>query len=123
MNKEMKVSEADKIIAEFMRLVVEKKTLGKTSYMILNDIPAETIEIYKGGKLNPPRYSQSLDALVPVWEKLDDYVRLETLITAEGDDYWGVNVGTYTKKHLGLEQTIQQAAAIATAKCILELDK
>lgn len=62
-------------------------------------------------------YSESLDALVPVWEKLKmKRVTLEYF----NQSYRGADVN-HCHDHETISDTIQEAAAIATAKVILEL--
>lgn len=98
----MKPSEADKIIAEFM------KDHWPDSHM--------------RGIID---YSQSLDALVPVWEKLSgkdfyDNVRLKICSKFPSAQ---IIIGEEFKSAIEIQDSIQQAAAIATAKAIQELDE
>ena len=96
----MNSEEANKIIAEFM--------LG---YKIQEGV-------YMG-------YDISLDALVPVWRKLNEESYLNiTIISDTMDafhfffDYFSTQKSSYESP---LGQTIQEAAAIATARAIKEM--
>ena len=94
----MRPEEADKIIAEFMGL---KHNMPFVSYK-----DSDTIVSVE--------YSQSLDALVPVWEKLTggkNHALWDCLKNIIDDDesIWSIS-GNFT-----------QAAAIATAKAIKEI--
>jgi hypothetical protein len=66
-------------------------------------------------------YTKSLDALVPVWEKMRKGFD-EISITTECDGNWDVNFFKFRKiQVIQNSLNIQQAAAHATAKAILEL--
>lgn len=64
-------------------------------------------------------YSKSLDALVPVWEKL----RINKAEVLRGIDCWFFNIDNRHYYSDCAAPTIQEAAAIATAKAIQELSK
>lgn len=112
----MKPEEANKIIAEFM---------GWKPHLNL-----ELIELKTG--TNEARkevdYTQSLDALIPVWEKLPCFDLLinkhSNGITVAFDSFdfetFDSNYEIWVKR-MGKAKTIQEAAAIATAKAIQEL--
>lgn len=93
----MKAEQANRIIAEFMGTYNRRD----------ND----------GYWLPSPNY-QSLDALVPVWEKL----RKRDFKFAFRDNYEFLIITTKDKYNFGDGETIQQAACIATAKTIKELE-
>lgn len=68
------------------------------------------------------KYYESLDNLVPVWEKLGKHLFLEFCRHDVNDYHWA----TFCDNNLNIDEdtvmvTIQQAAAIATAKAIREL--
>ena len=97
----MKTEEANKIIAEYMgeNLIVPVN---------INELSGSQKKIYQP-------YIYSLDALVPVWEKLGvDDMDLHPL-RGECYIYWrGLGIK-------GKGETVQEAACIATAKAIKEL--
>ena len=101
---------ANKIIAEYMGGPYKGDSMycsldGET---IIPDIEDQIKEHYL-----------SLDALVPVWEKLSNR---NTLSMVTGDDirvYYSPQITNY--RQIVQAETIQQAAAIATAKAIQEL--
>lgn len=109
----MESSEADKIIAEFMGFEFR---YGEQGFY----------PVYTDGNLVPtisragPEYTSSLDALVPVWEKLETKGKYTDV------NFWRQRGKKYVFCNLCFSikvesETIQQAAAIATAKAILEL--
>ncbi len=105
----MKSSEANKIIAEYM---------GYTVYP--NDaefIPQGMMHV----KEYSLAYSQSLDALVPVWEKLNLICDFD--ICRSLDDKWRFCLKNFTGSIVFSYESnsVQEAAAIATAKAILEI--
>lgn len=108
----MDVLEANEIIAGFMGEEGGGYVLEYTGF-----------EIYPTLTNIPTEYSKSLDKLVPVWEKLK--VIVTHLESHSGKGYAEV---TSYKKHpikgqdfIGVRGTIQETAAIATAKAIQEL--
>ena len=104
----MKDEKANKIIAEYM---------GNTF------TPFDTTNsmVYKSpGVLEPKEYTKSLDALVPVWVRLNTYPILRT----NGADN-SINEAVITAYPVYSEaygSTIQQAAARVTANVIKALD-
>ena len=112
----MKPSEADKIIAEFMGMEFKKCPIDGV------------LKLQKQGKVfnNHGLYSKSLDALVSVWEKLFNAYDNVCLGTQLNSCYISKLKHSEMKNgdienFMSFGETIQQAAAIATAKCILEL--
>lgn len=113
----MTSQEANKIIAEFMG---EKfPTISCKVCGICED--HEVIE-----------YTESLDALVPVWEKLNPKKCSPKIVSLGGLSGHWVCVVRYAYKLGSLDwdgeiveaaSTAQEAAAIATAKAILDLTK
>ena len=108
-------SEVNIIIAEFMGLY--PLSCGK---FYTKEPPSE-----KGRHLFNLMYTESLDALVSVWEKIDSF---PWLTKYDGDYFAEFQVKTGPYKHIMIKnmykdkcKTIQQAAAYATAKVILEL--
>lgn len=99
----MTTDEADKIIAAYMnfKLILRGDTyfIGNHKELCVSDI-----------------YSESLDALVPVWEKLD-YIKVLSVIS---------RMKMFLFKPVALERigesTIQESVAIATAKAILGIN-
>jgi len=86
----------------------------------VNKIIAEYMEQYCTHIENAwlPKYTESLDALVPVWEKLGKE-RFTLDMKAHKEDRYTVWRMPYGDESNG--ETIQQAAAHATAKAILEI--
>lgn len=111
----MKPSEANKIIAEFMG--VNHKIDYKGDVVIDGTIPKNV------------GYSMSLDALVPVWEKLNMRIIQPRFMLGVNDlkgcgiKHGAICSSDWEDEILGFETTFQQAAAIATAKAIKELRK
>jgi len=71
-------------------------------------------------------YTKSLDALVPVWEKLRKHVVIELCRHGVSDYHWCYFRDPTNKKIDSIDEdasgvSIQGAAAIATAKAIQEL--
>ena len=71
-----------------------------------------------------PWFTKSLDALVPVWEKLRGFDRIGIDIWNYNNSFWfdkcyerSIVTEVFESSH----KTLQQAAAHATAKAILEL--
>ena len=104
----MKAQEANKIIAEYM---------GNTNPVPVNldKLSARQLKMYLP-------YMYSLDALVPVWEKLST---IDLRLCGVGYDchFYETNIGYKFKlaDNFSEGKTIQEAAAIATAKAIQEL--
>lgn len=112
----MKDEEVNKIIANYMGLEFEY-CLDK-----------ECMFIQCKGEAPFVAYTQSLDELVPVWEKLEQGCIPELILVPrypkEGENKqvtteWRAQF----KMKYGFGCTIQKAAAHATAKAILELNK
>ncbi len=97
--------EVNKTIAEFMGY--------ETPYAGVIEVDG----IY-GAELIEGYYTKSLDALVPVWKKLNCGIQ----ILPQGNGYSCV-VLDGTDNKWDQAATIQQAASQATAKAILELQK
>ena len=91
--------EANKIIAEYM---------GKAE-VYTGDIFMGYTNM-RAGQL----FTESLDALIPVWKKLDEFPRLE--YTDYNNRFY-----CYMKWVSAIGETMQEAAGFATAKAILEL--
>lgn len=101
----MNDNEVNKVIAEFM---------GN-----LNAVPVNINELSDRQKKIFLPYSHSLDALVPVWEKLRTNKNIRI-------DFWTSKNEYHCKLYPDIwvsSKTFQQAAAHATAKIILELKK
>jgi len=100
----MKVEEANKIIAEFMGW--EFSTDGSDDFFYLNR------------RWENNSYSESLDALVPVWEKL----KLKPYFREVDHKERGIGcyLGNCSIFEWSYGETIQEAAAKATAKAIKE---
>lgn len=100
----MNSQEANKIIAEFMEWELFKETVSD-------------------GIFHRPLFTLSLDALVPVWEKIGKYPNMTKWSGLYSCEFQ-ISIGKGFKykiveccNHKG---TIQEAAAIATAKAIKE---
>ena len=110
----MKTEEANKIIAEFMGwTVLTPKEWSEKEWIDKGEICSDSIKI---------KYSISLDALVPVWEKLKYD---PTFVYCVPEKKWTCSLmHIFTKeieKGYGKAATIQEAACMATAKAIKEL--
>ena len=119
----MDTKEANNIIAEYMG-VYNKCTHSSCQHY--HDIPGHIkAQGYRGNtcpsfsdcvyKKEFGRYTESLDALVPVWEKVGFSVQVYSL----GELYSVKTPFGIIKDHES--ETIQEAAAIATAKAIQEM--
>lgn len=114
-NEVRTAQQADKIIAEFM---------GPFEGYLIGSNMAGT---YK----TPRHYSKSLDALVPVWEKLREKYRTNTAFSMCLFDYngnpWNCEIGcddyppTWGVEHSSPSPF--ESAAVATAKAILVLEE
>ena len=102
----MTTEEANKIIARFMESLdigYNCHTCGSVWYTDRED-----------GAAYPGNYSESLDSLTPVWKKLKlDRVTLENLSGERGEYLADIHL---FHGHDSIGKTIQEAAAIATAK-------
>jgi len=106
--------EANKIIAEFMG----RKFVSMTP-------ECEYMCVIKSDEPNYEKaYSTSLDALVPVWEKIHEQTLWNFEICSDTTEafqiiwhHFGINKVDYESP---LNMSIQEAAAIATAKAINE---
>ena len=114
--------EANKIIAEFMGY----KYIETYTHEIIKEpllVLEKDLEIY-----HKPCFTDSLDALVPVWKKLVDLPFFDMLMSGDVVKY-GANFKAFkelierNQGHSGWHDTIQQAAAHATAKAINELQE
>lgn len=110
----MTKEEVNKVIAEFMNLRIIGTFLDENNEGYW-DIGEDQIIKHKF-------YTDSLDVLIPVWEKLDsqDEVRFERLLNKQYLFWFSDAIYAHQET---LAETIQEAAAIATAKAILELTK
>jgi hypothetical protein len=132
----MTPQEANKIIAEFMDEEIRADYWRLEDIINKQDPELITIEKIEYAKLrivnffesDIVRYSESLDALVPAWEKLkNDFIMdlRQHFGYHKGYKYFIRLIGRgdnsiYVKgEHVSF--SIQQAAAIATAKAIQEL--
>lgn len=106
----MTPKEADKIIAEFMGF---EFAYGEQGYTPIYCEGIVSPDISRAG----PSYSGSLDALVPVWEKMKaDKILFDRRAEVFYVDTYGTKIA-----YAGDRLFIEPAAAIATAKAILEL--
>jgi hypothetical protein len=122
----MDIKEADDIIANYMgndfliRYFELKKVFDKSEPGV---ITAECIELtgHIYGK-EPSLYSTSIDMLVPVWEKLGP--NMVGVIKLDFHLNQAMFVQPKEKKSGYIKgETLAQAAAISTAKAILELEE
>lgn len=107
----MTIEEANKIIAKYMGLYVHKKN-------IVTSVRLGRVNGSFVGSL----YSDSLDALVPVWERMNIKLDFEIVLSHFPDgtcyDSKFVNITEYKS-----DTSIQHAACIATARAIKELNQ
>jgi hypothetical protein len=104
-------NEVNKVIAKYMGYTFRSTYSGE---LYIED---ESTARFKA-------YTNSLDALVPVWEKMDIPNILEMDIRNHTQPVFAYRVYAdlaYTHHHEA--KTIQEAAAHATAKAILELNR
>lgn len=111
--------EINKIITEFMGWNLWSGQFAGIKYN------AEIYVNHKGNKcLN--NFTEDLNLLTLVWEKLKADIQIETEICPE-EGFLGYEVGILTANtsnlYSGTFSSIQQAAAYVTAKAILELNK
>jgi len=114
-NKGMTLEEANKLIAEYIGYEIH------ATHIYTGDV----IQYRKNGEYIGSLHYLSLDALIPVWEKLD--IEFQQSFPQSYP-----NVRFKLSKHtahedrltkwVGEGKTVQEAACIATAKAILELN-
>lgn len=118
----MELQEVNRIIAEYMGW----KECGCDIKLVPTPFQDECEECgleFKWNEHLSARYHRSLDALVPVWEKLKyvNYFEFNLHQT-----WFSLSIsekkGEWTEESWGKE-TIQEAAAFATAKAIQSLEK
>jgi hypothetical protein len=68
-------------------------------------------------------YTESLEALVPVWEKLSEKGRLDLFGSIWGSGFVSFRLNEKHEMKATLNKTIKQAAAYATYKAIKELER
>ena len=107
----MKASEANQIIAEYM---------GFTVYSSECEIMPQGMSHVREDFLT---YDKSLDALVPVWEKLNTRITRLGFIYENNSHRFGLEMPNVSKIIWHEGGSIQEAAAIATAKAIKELGR
>ncbi len=112
--KNLTIEQANRIITEFMGL--EFESLGNREGEYRNMM----VYRYEGRRCVKPAYSESLDALVPVWEKLKGHYEIDFF--DEGRAHFNVVCPEYNEvMQMETESNIFKAACIATAKAIKEL--
>ena len=112
----MSDNEVNKIIAEFMGWKIVKYATHGLSWKIVKYAITGLMMIKEGEKSRYTDYTKSLDALVPVWGKLEDI----PFMTISSGEYHAMMM---QYKCFSIKNNYQQAAAHATAKAILELNK
>lgn len=109
--------EVNKIIAEFMCLDIR-------------EVNGNQLYVWEHNDMASALYTESLDALVPVWEKLSednpscDTIKIDLVKGNESASFVFWNRSFFHDgeiKYYSEGKTTQQAAAHATAKAILEL--
>ena len=115
----MEISEVNKVIAEFMGWYKQGTDLYPNAWNDNHGFrKVETDKDWEG------LFCKSLDTLIPVWEKLGPKLKASIYISwlKKGSTGYsdGVQVGI---EYESCKSTIQEAAARATAKVILELKK
>lgn len=125
---EINASQANKIIADYMNCIIVGYTEQHGSGLLV-----EAGIVNQDGEYLSELYSSSLDALVPVWEKLNkDYhaYHFDIGIYETGRrqvDITFENLGesldeAIMRSKFSDSETIQESAAIATAKVIKEMN-
>ena len=129
----MTPEEANRILAEYMGWEHFSRVEDEMGYKAYS--PLLSIWCMFGGIDSEPLWSESLDALVPVWEKMryqyeetmfDVSLRIDLdhkLSSIWMDDYQHSFGDNPPGSDYESGETIQEAAAIATAKAIQELKK
>ena len=110
----MTLEEANKIIAEYMgyELVDQPHSMSRNPLKMT---------VKRKFEFEITAYSKSLDALVPVWDKLG-YSKTQGIGFHRYKSGWQVGIGTILPLiHLSTSVTLQEAACLATAKAIKEL--
>ena len=120
----MKPEEANKIIAEYMgdkgfEVILYNET--KTPFKTLQGITNYHVH-YDKKRGDPKKFSKSLDALVPVWEKLNLEIKPQRLAGFWKCGISNLDTGFFIPSHNSeTYEKLEEAAAIATAKAIQEL--
>lgn len=118
MSNNLNDNEVNKVIAEFMGQII----INHDGDLYIDN---STIPMYRDRV-----YTESLDTLVQVFEKLkvvpkfshrDEFEANEPTISIDGQWRCHVYEKFYIDSYWGDGETIQQAAAYATAKAIMEL--
>lgn len=116
MSKELTIQEANRVIAEYM----DEGPFCNCENPL--DIDGDRVVCENCTNYIVENYNESLDALVPVWEKLgrdfDCYLHRD-----KNNDISGWLFYFHGLKIEHTSETIQEAACIATAKAIKELEK
>ena len=116
----MELEEVNKIIAEFdgWKFI---ETICTGNMTTLDIWEQDGSKYHYGSGEVPEKYTESLDALVPVWEKLrlDANWRIKLVTDYTNGVGWSVTVAPSPDETV--EGDLRKAAAIATAKAILEL--
>lgn len=114
----MKHGEINKIISEFMGYYFTSYDSElKECYGFLKNESPENEDII-------PCYTESLDALVPVWKKLNMY-RMVFEYECYDNIGWFTDLGDFTdirESHDDISFTLQESAAYSTAKVIKKLN-
>lgn len=119
MDKNMDIETANRVIAEYMGMEEIVLDEGKPHEERFFKIPCYSCA---GGDEYGTEYYKSLDALVPVWKKLAMPRIMEIDISGKGKPLFSYRYfAQLGYSHSAEGETIQQAACIATAKCIIEL--
>jgi len=107
--------EVNKIIAEYM---------GAIFYETHDPAPVLILDGYEIKIKGFNKYTESLDALVPVWEKLGTHEMTVWNIHSVHGISAEVNkiIGEYNRDFSSDRKTVQEAAAHATAKAIISLN-
>jgi len=110
----MNAEEANRTIAEYMGWIIQPCSCIDPKY--------KEVFINHNNRVEYPQYSSSLNALVPVWEKLYPNNAIINLIMRRGNDLPFLCELPYSKEG-AYGKNFQEAAAIATAKAIQQLNK
>lgn len=91
-------------LAGYMELVDETVQLNPTQRQLMTGKIPQAIKIFKGGALNPPSYTKSMDHLKPVLQKMN----VEKIILKIDSSIWDCEIH-YWNKMVGRVSTRGQA--------------
>lgn len=110
----MSPEEVNKIIAEYMGFIIDENYQDKNPMGYILDNRTSKVVI--------PFYYRCLNSLIPVWEKLrneDDIFEFAEIVPTKNSGY--IRIVTNRDDYRSHRNTIQEAAARATAKIIKDI--